>query len=141
MGREHRLGVACRKAAAGVGGAGLHQHRPALRTAWQIERPGHLIVLALVLDRPDAVGLGIAPAGAIIDDRVLGPAVPQCLDHGHELLAALVALGVAHLADVPVVGRRRRQPRRHDVPADAPVADVIERAELARQVERLGIGG
>jgi hypothetical protein len=33
VGREHRLGVACRKAAAGIGRARLHQHRAALRTA------------------------------------------------------------------------------------------------------------
>ena len=54
---EHRLGVPRREAAAGVGRAGLHQHRPALRRARQVQRPGHLVVLALVVDRPDAVRL------------------------------------------------------------------------------------
>ena len=84
---------------------------------------------------------GVAPAGAIVDHRVLGPAVPQPLDHRHELFALGVAVVVADLAGAAEVARRRRQPRRDDVPADAAVADVIERAELPRQIERLGVGG
>src|SRR5712691_3470995 len=111
------------KAAAGVGRAGLHQHGATLRATRYIQRPGHLVVLALVVDRPDAVGLGIAPAVAVIDDRVLRPAVPQRLDHGHEFLAAGVALSVGHLAGVAVVAGGGREPRGDDVPGHAAVAD------------------
>jgi hypothetical protein len=45
------------------------------------------------------------------------------------------------LALAAEIVRRRCKPRRDDVPAHAPVADVIERGELPRQVERLGVGG
>ena len=81
------------------------------------------------------------PLGAVVDDRVRRPAVPQRLDHGHELLAAGIAVGVADLARAAVIARRRREPRGHDVPGGAAVADMVDRGELARQVERLGIGG
>src|SRR5437763_213487 len=82
-----RLGVPRGKAAADVGRSGLDQHRSALRRARQVQRPSHVIVLTLVVDRPDAVHFGIAPAGAVVEHRVLGPAIPQPLDHGHELFA------------------------------------------------------
>src|ERR1700680_377287 len=77
--------------------------RRALRAAREVQRPSHLVVLALVVDRPDAVGPRIAAAGAVVDDRVGGPAVPQRLDHGHELLAAGIAVRVARLARVAEV--------------------------------------
>ena len=107
---EHRLGVPRGEPAPDVGRSGLHQHRPALRRARQVQRPGHLVVFALVVDRPDAVGLGVAPAGAVVEHGVLGPAVPQRLDHGHELFALGVAVGVADLPAAAEVARGRRQP-------------------------------
>ena len=141
MGGEHGVGMSCGEAAAGVGGARLHQNRSALRAARHVQRSGHPVIVAAVVDRPDAVGSRVMPAEAVIDDRVLGPAVPQRLDHGHELLAPGIARGVGHLAGAAKVARRRGQPRGDDVPGDAPVADVIEGRELPREVERFGIGG
>ena len=107
---EHRLGVPRGKAAAEVGRSGLYQHRLALRRARQVQRPSHFVMLALVVDRPDAVASGIAPAGAVVEDRVLGPAVPQPLDNGHELFGLGVAVAVTDLAAAAVVARCRRQP-------------------------------
>ena len=110
MGGEHRFGMPRREAAAGIGGPRLHQHRPALRTARHIERPGDLIEIAAVVDRPDAVGPGVNAARPVIDDRIRGPAVPQRLGHRHELLAARVAVLVADLAGAAEIARRRGQP-------------------------------
>ena len=76
MGGEHRLGVARGKAAAGVGGTRLYQHRSALRAARHVERPGDLVEVASVVDRADPLAPGIDPAGPIIEHRVGGPAVP-----------------------------------------------------------------
>ena len=94
-----------------------------------------------MVDRTYAVRPRIAPAGAVVDHRIVGPAVPQRFDHGHELLAAVVAVGVAHLALAAKIIRRRRKPRRDDVPAHTAIADVIQRCKLTREVERLGVGG
>jgi hypothetical protein len=79
------------------------------------------------------------PADPIIDDGIVGPAVPQRLDYSHELLGAGIAFRVAHLARIAEVAGCRGKPRRYDVPPDPAVADVIERRKLAREVERLGV--
>ena len=132
MGGEHRLGVARGKAAAGVGRAGLHQHRPALRAARHVERPSHLVEVAAVVDRPDTVRLGVKPAGPVVGNRVRRPAVPQLIHHRHKFLAAGVPIGMADLANPAVIFRRASQPRGHDVPCRAAVADVIDRGKLPR---------
>jgi hypothetical protein len=117
-------------------------HRPRSRSVGRRRRrPGHLVVLTRVVDRSDAVRPRITTAVPVVDHRIVGPAVPQRLDHAHELLAARIAVCVAYLARTAEVARCRGKPRRHDVPAHATVADVVQRSELACEIERLGIGG
>src|SRR6516162_2055915 len=116
----------CGEAATGVGRSGLHKYRPALRAAWKVQRPGHLVVLARVVDRSDAVRPRITTAVPVVDHRVVGPAVPQRLDHRHELLAAGIAICMAHLARTTEVARCCGKPRSDDVPAYAAVADVVQ---------------
>ena len=70
---EHGFRMPCRKATAGIGRSGLHQHRPALRATRNVERPGHVVIVALVVDRPDAVRPRIASARTIVEDRVVRP--------------------------------------------------------------------
>ncbi len=94
-----------------------------------------------MLDRPNAVRSRIDSRGSVVDHRVGRPAVPQGLHHRHELFAASVAVGVAHLAGAAVILRRGREPRGDDVPGRATVADVVDRGELPREVERFGVGG
>ena len=65
-------------------------------------------------------------ARAIVEHRIVGPAVPQPLDHGHVLFGPFVALGMADLADAAEVAGRLRRPSGDDIPADAAAADVIE---------------
>ena len=72
--------------------------------------PAHREVFALVVDRPDAVRFGVESAGAIVDNGVLGPAIPQRLDHRHELFALCVAVVVADLAGAAEIARRRGKP-------------------------------
>src|SRR5262249_56939967 len=119
----------------GVGRSGLHKYRPSLRAAWKVERPGHLVVLARVVDRSDAVRPRITTALPVVDHRVIGPAVPQRLDHGHELLPAGIAVCVAHLARTAEVACCRGEPRCDDVPAHATVADMVQRSELACEID------
>src|SRR6202035_43741 len=99
--------------------------RPPLRTPRHVQWAGHPVKVAAVVDWPNLVRPGIEPAGPVIDDGIRCPAVPQRFDHGHELLAAGIAVTVAHLAHAAKVARRRGQPRGDDVPGDAPIADVI----------------
>ena len=129
------------EAAAGLGGARLHEHRPPLRPARQVERTRDLVMSADVIDRHDPFWPRILARRAIIDDGVVRPAVPQRRHHLHELLAAGVAVGVADLGVAAIVACRRGEPRGDDVPADPPVADVVERGELAREIVRLSVGG
>ncbi len=55
---EHRVGMPCREAAANAGQSRLHQHRPALRTARDVEGSRDGVEIAAVLDRSNAVRLG-----------------------------------------------------------------------------------
>jgi hypothetical protein len=48
---------------------------------------------------------------------------------------------MAHLAVAAVILRRGREPGGHNVPGRAAVADVVDRGELPRQIEWLGVGG
>ena len=138
---EHRLGVPRGKSLSGVGRTGLHKHRPALRRARQVERAFHLIMCARMIDRPNAVGIGVAPAGPVVEHGIIGPRIPKTFHHAHVLLGALVTVGVADLANAAEVTARLRRPCRDDVPADSTVADVVERREVAREVERFRVSG
>src|SRR4051812_4547196 len=99
------------KPAPGVGRARLNQHRPALRAARDVERPGDLVEIAAVVDRPDALRSRVLAARPVVDDRIGGPAVPERLDDGHELFAPGIAVGVADLTGSAEIARRRREPR------------------------------
>jgi hypothetical protein len=46
---EHGIGMPRGEAATGVGRARLHQHRPSLWAARQVERPGHMVEITAVL--------------------------------------------------------------------------------------------
>ena len=94
-----------------------------------------------MIDRSDAVVARVDPGGPVVDDRVGGPAVPKGLHDLHELLAAGIAVGVADLTGAAVILRRGREPRGHDVPGGAAIADVVDRGELPREIERFGVGG
>src|SRR5262249_5608846 len=63
------LSVARCKAATGGGGPRLHKHRPALRRARHVERPGYTIVCTLVVYRPDGLRLDVDASCAVVENR------------------------------------------------------------------------
>ena len=103
--------------------------------------PVTLVMRARVVQCADAVRTRILSTGAVIQDRIVRPTVPQSGHHPHIFLGALVAIGMARRALAAVVAGRCRQPGRDDVPADPSAADVVQRGKLPRQVEWLGVGG
>ncbi len=141
LGGEDRLGIAGGEGAALVRGARLHQHRMALRRARQVERAAHAELLAGVVDGVDAVGVGVDAAGAVMDARVVLPAVPQLAHDIDELGRATIAVAVrVALGEAEIAGRLGR-PGGDDVPARPSGADMVERGELAGEVVGLVVGG
>ena len=63
------------KTTARVRRTGLDEYRPPLRTAREVQRPGHAVIGALVVDGPNAFRVGVSSAGAIIQLRVVSPAI------------------------------------------------------------------
>jgi len=139
--REDQLGEAGGEPHARLRGAGLHEHRVALRRARDVERSEHREVLALVRDPVDPAGVEIEAGLRVGDDRLRIPAVPQLEHDLDELLrdpVARVVLGVRPRAEVRRGGRDHRG---DDVPTGPAVADVIERRELAGDRVRVVVGG
>ena len=141
MCRKHGIGMSRREATSRIGRSCLDQHRPPLGATRYIEGPGDRIKISPVLDRPDAVGLCIKAGGAVVDHGVGRPAVPQVLYHLHEFFTAGIAVGMTDLSASAIVFRRSGEPGRHDIPGSAAFADVIDRGELASEVERFRVGG
>src|SRR5690242_16609469 len=88
---------------------------------------------------PDTLPSCIDAAGSVVDDRIVRPTIPQLFHDLHKFLAAIVAVTVAYLPGCSKVLCCRREPRGHDVPCRATVADVVNRSKLACEVEGLGI--
>jgi hypothetical protein len=138
---EHGLGELRRVFTSGLGRAGLHQQRMSLDGARDVERTAHLEVRAEVIDRADQSGVGEVAGLLVEQPRAVGPTVPELPHDFDELGRACIAVLVrGPLVEVEVV-RLVLAGRRDDVPARSPVADVVERGELARQLERLVIRG
>jgi hypothetical protein len=74
-----------------VRGAGLHQHGTALRIAGDVQRAAHLEVFSAVVE---GVHFGFVEEdflGAVVDECVVFPTVPQPGDDLDEFLGALIA--------------------------------------------------
>ena len=140
MRREHGIGMPRCEAASRIGRSSLDQHRSSLGAARHVEGPGDRVKISPVLDRPDAVGLCVKAGSAVIDHGVGRPTVPQPLYHLHEFFTAGIAVGMADLSTSAIVFRRSSEPGRHDIPGSAAFADVIDRGELASEIERFRIG-
>ena len=139
--REHDLGRLRGEIAAGLGLAGVHDHRPALRRTLDHQRAAHLEVLALVIEH---VQLGRVEEQAfrlVQHEGVVLPGVPEAEHHLHELGGALVAIGVRRMLGMAEVERLGGGRRGHQVPAGAAFAELIERGEHPCHMERLEIGG
>ena len=132
--REHGFGGLGGELAAGLGGARLHDHRPALDRPRDVERAAHREIFSLVAEHVHLVGIEEDAALDVADEGVVGPGVPQAGHHVVELARAPVALAVLHVLVEPEIERGVRIGGGDDVPAGAAAADVIERGEAARDV-------
>ena len=138
---EHRFGVPGGELAAVVGRTGLHEQRPSLRRARDVERPADPEVLPGEVHRVDPGRVGVDTRGLVADLGTVLPAVPQPDGHVDELGRAPVALPVAGGVVKTEVLRGRLGRGRDDVPAGPAAADVIERGEPAGEVVRVVVGG
>ena len=85
------------------------------------------------------VGIDELAAVLVRDMSVLFPTVPQALHHVEIFASDTVADGMGRMLGLAEVGGSVAQPRRHDVPARAAAAQMVERGELACDVEGFGI--
>ena len=134
LGGEHRLRGLGGELAAGLGGAGLHDHRPALDRPRDVERAAHREIFALVVEHVQLGGIEIDAVLDVADEGVVRPAVPQPGNHVVELARAGVALAMLHVLLEPEVQRGIRVGGGDDIPAGAAATDVVERGEPARDV-------
>ena len=140
-GEDHLRGLGG-ELAAGVGGAGLDDDRPALDRPGDVQGAAHRQELALVVEHVHPLGVEINPVLDIADEGVIGPAVPEAGDDVEELAGAAVALAVLHLLGQPEIERRVGVRSGDQVPAGAPAADMVEGGETPRdRVGRLEGGG
>ena len=131
---EHRFRGLGRELPAGLRGAGLHDHRPALHRPGDVERAAHLEICALVVQHMHLVRIEKEAALDVAHEGVVGEGIPQPGDHVIELARPLVALVVLHVVVEAEIQRRIRVGGGDDVPAGAAAADVVERGEAARDV-------
>lgn len=114
--------------------AGLHDHRPALHRAGDVEGAAHLQIFAVVVERVHLRGIDEQPTLDVAHEGIVGEGIPEAGDDVVELTRALVALGVLHViveAEVECgVGVRCGD----DVPAGAAAAEMVERGEAAGDV-------
>src|SRR5215469_11010403 len=136
--REDDISGARREFKARGRAASLDDDRVPLRAARDAHRPLDLKEPAFVVERPNLTVIDIDPASLVGDQRPVFPTIPQPVDDIDELLGALIAQLVVHLA-VEVEVERRLWPRAgDDVPGGAALADVVDRGEQAGYVVGFG---
>jgi hypothetical protein len=88
-----------------------------------------------VIELVKLAGIEIAAALAVAEKGIILPAVPEAADDMHEFARALIAFGDIVVLITVEVEACRRISRRHDIPAGAAAADMIEGAEQPSDVE------
>ena len=126
---EHGFSRLGRELPAVLGRAGLHDQRPALDGAGDVERPAHGEVFSLVIEHVHLRGIEIEALFDIAHKGVVGKGIPETGDHVIELARPLVALGVLHMVVEPEIERSVRIGRGHDIPSRTASADMVERGE------------
>ena len=106
-----------RQLAPGLRRAGLHDHRPALHRAGDVERAAHRQMLALVVQHVQAVGVEEHAARLVAQPGIVGPAVPQPGDDAVELAGAAIALVVLDMVLQAEIQRRIGVGGGDDVPS------------------------
>ena len=138
---EHRFGGFRRKLAAGIRGAGLHDHRPALDRPGDIDRALHREIFALVIEHMHLRRLEEDAVLDVAHPGIVGPAVPQPGDHVVELARPAIALAVLHVLLEAEIERRVGIGGGDDVPAGTAAGNPIERGKAPGDVIRRIEGG
>ena len=135
-GAEDALGVPGGKGPPPVRLTGLKQKRPPTNRRHDRERPPGLVPLSLKVDPMDLgrVGKDLAVHVHLYGIRL--PAVPQAVARLHVFVGALIAVVVRRQAVQPEVVRLGRRGRRHDIPANPPLGQMIERRQGPGQQKR-----
>jgi hypothetical protein len=121
-------------------GSGLEEHRLALRRPSRTDRPAHIEVPAVVIGYPNLVDIIENSDRTVLDDGVVGPAVPQLHDHVEGFLGDPVALVMVDDAvGAEVVGCRSGEAG-DQIPARPAAAEVIQRQQLPCQLKRRNQG-
>jgi hypothetical protein len=113
----------------------------ALRRAGDVERASHAEVPAVVVKDVHAIHLAEDPALRVARERVIIPAVPQAAADVHELGRPLIELIMRKVVLTAKVEVLPRHAAGDDVPAGAAAADVVDRGELARDLEGKVVAG
>src|SRR5205807_2800591 len=129
------------KILAGIRGAGLDDHRLALRAPLDVERAMYGEIFAVVIEGMLLVGKEAQARLAIINPRAILPSVPERVDDREKLARLRVAVAMWRQALEAEVARRIVIGRGHDIPGSAAVRDMIERGELAGEVVGLEKAG
>ncbi|GJE72971.1 hypothetical protein CHKEEEPN_4532 [Methylorubrum podarium] len=140
-GTEHHLGGLRRDLAPGLGGAGLHDHRPSLDRARDVERPLHLQEFAPVVQGVELLRIEEEALLDVAQERIVRPGIPQAGDDLEELAGPGVAGGVVEMRVAAEVQRLVGIAGGDEVPAGPAPRDVVERGELAGDVVGLVVGG
>ncbi len=136
---EHHIRRARREVEPRRRPARLQHHRPPLRRAPDVQRPLHREMRPGVIEPPHPRRIDIDAGGAIRDDRVIRPAIPQAAHHIDELAGDGIALRMVRM-QLAEIRRRLRAGPRHRIPRRPPAADMVQRGEGARHGEGVAVG-
>jgi hypothetical protein len=99
-----------------------------------IEGAANLEKLAVVIERMHAIRVEIESRIDVADESVLREAIPKACHDIVKFACATIPRVVIQMIVSPKIERGVRIGCRHDVPARAAAADVIERRETARDM-------
>ena len=140
LGCKNSVGIPCTNRLTLIRPTRLHNHRTTLGRAWHVQGPAHGEVLAAIGNLMHFGWVCKYAARGIRLNRIVFPAVPQLNDDVGEFRRTLIAHCVDFRAIKPEVLRCRIAVGRYQVPGCTATADVVDRRQAPRQIERLVIG-
>ena len=131
---EHAFGVLGGELPSARRGAGLIQHRRALRRRFAEVNGVEPVVVALVPDAMHLRRIGEDAARAVAQHGVVLPAAfPELVDHLHIFVGDVVAVVMRGLLVLAGAARGAVEIAGHDVPADAAFGEMVERRHPPRK--------
>ena len=125
-GGEDHLSHLGRELPARIRSPRLHDHRPALHRARNVQRPGDGKIFALVIKLMHPRGIPEDAAFLVSDKGIFREAIPKPGHHIMEFARAGIAFGVVHMFRHAEIARRIGVGGGDDIPPRAAAADVIQ---------------